>query len=855
MPRAGTAARRRERAGLAPTKPGKVGWVHGTKLPFFQEHEKAFGTAAELKTTSAFYHKIGQLYLDKYGYNTPWDGDLETGRMLPTTWTRTKMWIVLTRTWRMSAQHTSINCEEYKIAVWYNTQYGSVDKKTKTLGFKELFNKPALNPPAPVKPRVLHFYSRRFYGERIKDRVTARWAAVSRLPNPPQPITVRNKVTKEAWLAETAAFKKETEDAMENEHKAALAAYTQAVSGETPNTPEGYNTALNNAAYYLQPFADAVQQRYGMNVSILMCGPIPERGGRIEVRSIHSGTSNGLVPRVWSEYDRGGFDIAQRSLVEFTHQCFTERECRARSLNGVAVAEEDAVSQAPPTTEAPAVPGAPGPSGESISAVPPPPLQGAEGEGAPAITPPRAADLREEDQLLQDQLLAFDADLLRDPLGEDDLGEDLFRNNFLRGSQMENGEHGGPLTIGRALLAELDDLAPVDRAVYMTRLEYMSAAKFAEENDSARDRLVLRRIDDGMDASRALDLGSDDDNEEIEEISRRERTVGRTRSLPAEDRLAPPSPPPPPPPPPKDPLAPPPPRTVGRTQSPPTEDRLAPPPPPPPPAPPPKEALAPPPPPPKDQLMSPPPPPPPPPAPGPHASSTLWDAEDTTGWTDELQHAFAALARGREWGGVEWAECTKLLIRLERSWGFPAKGMLSAPAGLDDVERPIEVRLFMRAARKWGSKVELSSGVGPRSVDGSFARRWWIWWDRMQPEGRKTEEGGWRAPGEVEGEQWDDLSKTHGRNGMLLYLGALLWWGEAAAAEEDSAALLVDWRLAVEDMTRVLEAALKRDLGPSDALKSKAKGGKQTAPPLPKRGAKRKTPSPADVEKENEPPR
>jgi hypothetical protein len=82
--------------------------------------------------------------------------------------------------------------------------------------------------------------------------------------------------------------------------------------------------ALNNAGYYLQPFVDAVFERFGMNVSLLLCGPIPDRGGRIEMRSVHAGTTNGLVPRIWSDVDRAGFDAAQRSFVQFSHQCFSK---------------------------------------------------------------------------------------------------------------------------------------------------------------------------------------------------------------------------------------------------------------------------------------------------------------------------------------------------------------------------------------------------------------------------------------------------------------------------------------------------------------------------------------------------
>jgi hypothetical protein len=80
MGRKGAAERRRVRLGLPPVKPGKIGWVHGTKLTFFEGFKDQFLAAAEIKDTGGFYSRVAQKYLDIYGYNTPWEGDLEDGQ-------------------------------------------------------------------------------------------------------------------------------------------------------------------------------------------------------------------------------------------------------------------------------------------------------------------------------------------------------------------------------------------------------------------------------------------------------------------------------------------------------------------------------------------------------------------------------------------------------------------------------------------------------------------------------------------------------------------------------------------------------------------------------------------------------
>jgi hypothetical protein len=89
-------------------------------------------------------------------------------------------------------------------------------------------------------------------------------------------------------------------------------------------TEEINASALSNAAFYLQPFVDAIQERFKMNIAILLCGPTPDRGGAIEMHSVHAGTSRGLVRRIWPDFDRAGFEATRRSFREFSEHCFSK---------------------------------------------------------------------------------------------------------------------------------------------------------------------------------------------------------------------------------------------------------------------------------------------------------------------------------------------------------------------------------------------------------------------------------------------------------------------------------------------------------------------------------------------------
>ncbi|KAJ7140047.1 hypothetical protein C8R43DRAFT_1131787 [Mycena crocata] len=263
------------------------------------------------------------------------------------------------------------------------------------------------------------------------------------------------------------------------------------------------------------------------------------------------------------------------------------------------------------------------------------------------------------------------------------------------------------------------------------------------------------------------------------------------------------------------------------------------------------------------------------------ASKSMWDIQDMENWPDELKRCFEALSRGREWGGEEWEACVLQLLALERARGFAAKGLLSAPSGK---KSPDKVPAWMRAYRRWENTAKITSAVGPRDVEELFAAHWWGWWAHAQPPARtdnETESLEWTSPGDMDVEAWKDVGKMVGRNGMLLYVGALLWWGEAVVAmaeddEEELEGLLDEWREAVEDVRDVLEMAVKTvtddvgpDVGPSGVKKTKSKSvrkpvaRKARAPatskapaPTPAKTRKRKAAEIASTsaEKENEKP-
>ncbi|KAJ7786776.1 hypothetical protein B0H14DRAFT_2630158 [Mycena olivaceomarginata] len=568
---------------------------------------------------------------------------------------------------------------------------------------------------------ALHTY----FGVDLWSRLKASESRVAATLHPPALVTVRNAVTREVWLAQTPAFKEEVLAAIKLEHQTALKAYSLAMAAEAPSTAEQYHVALNNAAYYLQPFTDAVHEQYGMNVCVMMCGPVPDRGGRIEVRSIHSGMSTGMVPRIWSDYDRAGFDVAQRSFIEFSHQCFSEADCRARSLNKNLEETSSASGHVGDTRLGEEAQNAAG-AGSSSTA-------GAGSSSAAIATAVPSTAVEPAGTMLErvgfdddDILFGRDGlDLPPVPFNFDDLN--LFDPNLLTFDPKYGGDLEGttyalptlPPPPARLATHSLGTSRLATRSLCTARLATRSLATSRIVKHSlatshlGTSHLVTTRGEAPTPPSRDQRGRERGAEGALAEGARGEGARGKgTDKGCADERGDPP------------------------------ENR-------------PREN--------QDEGEG--------PADGneeERVGAATWEGQDMTAWQAEMRGAFEAFTRARSWGGEEWEKCVVSLIALERAWNFPAKGLLSAP-NRGPEERPKEVPDFMREARKWNKRVILQSEIGGREVEGSFAACWWAWWEGGQPRGRKQKDGTWAAPSEVAVGEWSDVVKMAGRNGLLLY--------------------------------------------------------------------------------------
>ncbi|KAJ6530770.1 hypothetical protein B0H19DRAFT_1082481 [Mycena capillaripes] len=178
------------------------------------------------------------------------------------------------------------------------------------------------------------YSDRNYYETRVKEHVEAELVALrdraKREGKPPQQkIDVVSKVTTRIWEGETAGLKKECEIVVEREYQEALKAWNALLADSPTRTAEEIAATLQNASFYLQPFVDAIQERFGMCASVLLCGPIGTREGRI---GMQSGATKGLAPVNWPNYDWQSFSELEKSMIAFAKECFSDAECRARAI-------------------------------------------------------------------------------------------------------------------------------------------------------------------------------------------------------------------------------------------------------------------------------------------------------------------------------------------------------------------------------------------------------------------------------------------------------------------------------------------------------------------------------------------
>jgi hypothetical protein len=140
-------------------------------------------------------------------------------------------------------------------------------------------------------------------------------------------------------------------------------------------------------------------------------------------------------------------------------------------------------------------------------------------------------------------------------------------------------------------------------------------------------------------------------------------------------------------------------------------------------------------------------------------------------------------AGDRNWGDP-WLACLREFIEFQRQAGFPDAGP-SFPASTNI--RPPEIAVWMKNGRRWRD-MELDDHE-------RFGKQWWAWWSSLQPSSQLHDDPTLPSLPTV-AMDWTALRKP-GKNGLLLFMVSLAWWGKASDA-------CGEWLKAVLEVTNVL---------------------------------------------------
>jgi hypothetical protein len=138
-----------------------------------------------------------------------------------------------------------------------------------------------------------------------------------------------------------------------------------------------------------------------------------------------------------------------------------------------------------------------------------------------------------------------------------------------------------------------------------------------------------------------------------------------------------------------------------------------------------------------------------------------------------------SITQMRDWGH-EWMECVDAFVEFQQRSGFLDTGPSFPPAAAG--VWPTEIGVWMKNRRPW-------KDVGIANTAG-FVQKWWGWWSSLQPDSRTANDM------LIINMNWEKLKKP-GRNGFLLIILSLVWWGKASSRDEE-------WQMAVAEVSKVL---------------------------------------------------
>ncbi|KAJ3490466.1 hypothetical protein NLJ89_g11430 [Agrocybe chaxingu] len=144
---------------------------------------------------------------------------------------------------------------------------------------------------------------------------------------------LRETVVKDLFKGLPQEEKDEYTALAKEEHLEVLAQWEKDMRSAPAKGPADRQRCIQGFVKFMQPIADLVSEATGFMVTVLAGGPEPAQGGRLNVISIHAGTTTSDVKMNFGRAERARY---QKYIVptfgSFLQKCYTPEDCRARAL-------------------------------------------------------------------------------------------------------------------------------------------------------------------------------------------------------------------------------------------------------------------------------------------------------------------------------------------------------------------------------------------------------------------------------------------------------------------------------------------------------------------------------------------
>ncbi|KAI0055823.1 hypothetical protein BV25DRAFT_1842717 [Artomyces pyxidatus] len=315
----------RKKTGNAPGRPTAL---KGSIIPFLQKRMPAYLKLDTDRQKTVFYDRMTRLLFIRYGRDNPLAGDVPEDVPNPdeSVLNAVEEFGDETEEEREAREKLRADVRARVAGVYRDARrkltQGQAPTKQAQNSFVKLISQLVKR---PRREQYVHVYQSEFFTTRIEAKFNQEWAkCVAEAGRKAQPLPCRldvhNRVIRESWEEESETFKNSVHELVETRFREATEEYERTYI-EKPKTEEDRAWAIPNAYMFLQPIANLLADRFGMAVSILMAGPVPE-SSEIDMLSVHSGKTSGVAQEIWPDYDRDGYKATASSMIGFAKAAF-----------------------------------------------------------------------------------------------------------------------------------------------------------------------------------------------------------------------------------------------------------------------------------------------------------------------------------------------------------------------------------------------------------------------------------------------------------------------------------------------------------------------------------------------------